>query len=304
MPSDLHAPEAPEVVWIDLEHPTDEEEACVETALGVDVPTHDERAAFEDSARFYEDDGALVMTVTLLGRREDGPFKADAVTFILVRDKLVTVRRIRPRAFEIGQGRASARVAGAQTGAAVFLALATGSVERLADLLAEVRGGALTVSRATFDDDNGTLNLSATLRTLGRLGTQATMTHESLSSLQRMLAFVSIVCDRHGLDAEAVRALARDVEELERDGEALSQHLAFLQNAAVGLVSSAQNNALRGLALATIAFAPPTLVASIFGMNFEAMDWFKTGWGPWAGFALMLAAPLALFALARWRKWF
>ena len=49
---------------------------------------------------------------------------------------------------------------------------------------------------------------------------------------------------------------------------------------------------------------PPTLIASIFGMNFEAMTWFKTGWGPWVGFLLMFMAPAMLFGIAKWRKWF
>ena len=66
------------------------------------------------SARFYEDNGALFLTANFLGRRDEGPFISGAVTFVLVKNKLVTVRQIRPRAFEIGQGRASARIGQAQ----------------------------------------------------------------------------------------------------------------------------------------------------------------------------------------------
>ena len=80
--------------------------------------------------------------------------------------------------------------------------------------------------------------------------------------------------------------------------------MSFLQDATLGLINAAQTNVLKALSLATIAFVPPTLIASIFGMNFEAMTWFKTGWGPWVGFALMFLAPAALFGIAKWRKWF
>src|ERR1041385_5610140 len=105
----------PQALWVDLENPTDAEEKSVEAALEIDVPTPAERAAFEESARFYEDNGALFLTANFLGRRDDGPFLSGAVTFILVKNKLVTVRQIRPRAFDIGQGRASARIGQAQT---------------------------------------------------------------------------------------------------------------------------------------------------------------------------------------------
>ncbi|MES1203064.1 MAG: CorA family divalent cation transporter, partial [Pseudomonadota bacterium] len=111
------APDDPAAVWIDLENPTGDEEKAVETALSIDVLTPKERSAFEESARFYEENGALFLTATLLGRRDEGPFVSGAVTFILAKDKLVTVRQIRPRAFEIGQTRASARIGSAETGA-------------------------------------------------------------------------------------------------------------------------------------------------------------------------------------------
>jgi magnesium transporter len=61
---------------------------------------------------------------------------------------------------------------------------------------------------------------------------------------------------------------------------------------------------LKALSLATIAFVPPTLIASIFGMNFRAMTWFDQPWGPWVGVALMILAPASLFAIATWRRWF
>src|SRR5688572_4729971 len=129
--------ESPGALWYDLESPTNEEEADVEQELGIDVPTPAERAAFEESARYYEENEALHLTATLLGRRDEGPLVSGAVTFILTKGKLVTVRQVRPRAFEIGHGRASARIGSAQSGADVMLALIEGAGERLADVLAE-----------------------------------------------------------------------------------------------------------------------------------------------------------------------
>lgn len=290
-------------LWFDLESPTDAEEQEVEAALGLDVPTPIERAAFEDSARFYEENGALYLTATLLGRREEGLFVAGPVTFILAQGKLVTVRQVRPRAFDVGQGRASARIGSAQNGADVLFALLEGAAERLADLLAEATREANTISQTVFAPDAHP-DLRAVLRDLGRLGSYAALAHDSLSSLQRLATFARASKERHGIDDQRISAFARDVGELERIAEALQPRLAFLQDATLGLINAAQTNVLKALSLATIAFVPPTLIASIFGMNFEAMTWFRAGWGPWVGFALMVLAPAALFAIAKWRKWF
>ena len=296
------------LVWIDLERPTDAEEQRVETALGVDVLTAAERMAFEDSARFYEENGALYLTVTLLGRRdEDGPFSSDAVTFILTKARtLITVRKINPRAFQIGSGRSSARIEHAAGGGDVLMALLEGCVERIADVLQENTADAHKLSMEIFSDQAGEVcDLPGTLRALGRLGTLTALGNDSLSSLHRAAMFATHAGrDRYGLDEQRLLALRHDIEQLERAVEAFQEHLTFRQEGVLGLVGAAQNNTLKALSLATIAFVPPTLIASIFGMNFKAMTWFDAPWGPRVGIAMMIAAPAALFVIAKWRKWF
>lgn len=295
--------ESADALWYDLESPTDEEETDVEAALGIDVPTPDERAAFEESARYYEENDSLHLTATLLGRRDEGMLVAGPVTFILAKGKLVTVRQVRPRAFEIGEKRASARVASAQTGADVMVALIEGAAERLADVLAEATRDANALSVRVFDETD-TIDLRSALRDLGRIGALAALAHDSLSSMQRLLVYARASKGKYGLVDARLSALGRDVAELERIAEQMQPRLSYLQDAVLGLINAAQTNVLKALSLATIAFVPPTLIASIFGMNFEGMTWFREPWGPWVGVAMMFAAPAALFAIAKWRKWF
>jgi magnesium transporter len=293
----------PAVVWADLYQPTAAEETAVEEAFGIDAPTALERSALEESARFYQEDGALFLTATLLGRRDEGPFKADAVTFVLKGQKLVTVRTINPRAFDIGPSRSAARIERAADGPGVFLALLEALIERIADVLTEGAAEKTTLSsRILASESDG--DLKAHLRTLGKLGEMAALAHDSLASLHRLCEHVSQVCSDYGLPRERLMLLLRDVEQLERTAEAQQNHLVFLLDATLGLVGAAQNNTLKALSVATIAFVPPTLIASIFGMNFEHMTWFHASWGPWVGFGLMLSAPAALFMLAKWRNWF
>jgi magnesium transporter len=294
------------LVWIDLDRPTPAEEEQVEQALGIDVLTATERNAVEESARFYEEDGALYLTPTLLGRREDGPFLSDSVTFILTgAGTLVTVRQIHPRAFAMGAGRASARIEHAADGGAVLMALLDACLERIADLLQQNTTAARQISAEIFAEDARPIaDARDRLRHLGRLGAMAALMHESLSTILRAAAFAAQHAGGYGLDAARLTAVRRDSEQLERAVEGFQGHLAHLQDAILGLVGAAQNNTIRALSMATMAFAPPTLIASIFGMNFKAMTWFDADWGPRVAILLMLLGPALLFALARWRKWF
>lgn len=298
-------------IWGDLVIPTSgptpdclTHEAALEAALGVDVPTPQERAAIEDSARFYEENGALVLTATLLGQRAEGPFVSDAVTFILAKGRLGTVRAIHPRAFDIGSGRAGARIEGAKDGGEVLLALLDGVVERGADILGEGAQQASALSGKVFTAPASTESFDQDLRELGRIGTLAGLVYSSLTSLARLIVFAQAASGRFALDPAQLQRLATDVEQLEKAAEALQAQCGFVLEAVLGLVGARQNKALKALSLATIGFVPPTLIASIFGMNFEAMSWFKTGWGPWAGFGLMILAPALLLWVARVRRWF
>ena len=301
--ADCVALDDPNALWVDLECPDETEEKSVEAALNVDVLTPAERSSFEESARFYEENGALYMTATLLGRREEGVFISDAVTFILVGGKLVTVRQIRPRAFDIGQGRASARIGSAKTGADVMMALLDGGVERMADLLSEQTKDVIALSSTIFAEERPT-DLRACLRSLGRIGVILSLAHDCLSSLQRLVVYARHAGKAYGLEADRLSPFQRDISELEHVAEALQTRLSYSQDAALGLIAASQNDVLRTLAIATILFMPPTLISSIFGMNFTHMTWFAAPWGSDVAILMMIAAPIALYALAKWRRWF
>jgi magnesium transporter len=294
---------AGEAVWIDLLNPTPEEEQRVEAAFAIDAPTPAERTALEDSARLYEENGALVLTATVLSSRDTDRFASDAVSFVLTKGSLITVREIDSRAFQIGAGRASARIQNAASGAEVFLALMEGLVERTADILQAAATKAQTLSHGVFTPAGRGPNMDDALSELGRLGAVATQSHASLSSLERLFTFAQNVCEKHALSGPRLAGLARDASQLERTADALQNHLTFLLDAALGLVAAAQNASLQRLSVTAMVFVPSTLIASIFGMNFDALTIFHARWGPWFAFALMLIATLAALSYARYRRW-
>jgi magnesium transporter len=292
-------------VWADLLRPTPSEEKLVEVTFDIDAPTDEERAMLEYSARFYEENGALVLTATVISRGKDDKPQSGGVSFILTKSNtLVTVRTIEPFAFRVGQGRATARVDNAEDGADVFMALIEGLIERLADVMQEISARAQKVSDTVFSARYfGASDMRPALAELAHLGNLTTLGRDSLSSLERAFSFARHRCEAHGLPGDRLAALTRDAEQLNRQGDAMQDQLVFLLDGILGLVAANQNVALQRLSVAAMVLVPSTLIASIFGMNFEAMTIFKNPNGPLIAFAAMIAASAATFALARWRRW-
>lgn len=291
-------------VWVDLLHPSPDQERAVEAALGIDAPTPEERRAIEDSARLFEENGAITMIASVLLLNTHERPEIDPVAFILSKGKLVTVRTMAARAFQIGKGRAAARIETAANGADVFTALIEGIVERIADLLDRARDEADALAKEVFETSEGEPNLRAALRTLGSQGRMAAKARDSLSSLQRVVQFAASAAERHGLDKERLLRVGADLRELDRQSEALASTLTYILDASLGLSSVSQNAAMKTMATVTVLFTPPIFVASIYGMNFEFMPELHARAGYPTALLTMVIASISLFVIGKWRRWF
>lgn len=289
-------------VWIDLLSPSAAEEAMLEAVMDSDVPTHQERRALEDSARFYEEGGALVLVPTVMARDAEGNSRRDAVAFVLNRRRLITVRDCTPRAFLVGAGRSSARISAAASGQDVMMALLESLVERIADLILETGAAVDSVSKSTLEGGRS-VRLEPALKRLGQFGVTASQCRDSLASIARMARFAASVADRHALDRAALGNLADDVATLQRQAESLMADLTFLLDATLGLAGARQNETLKVMAVVTLLFVPPTLIASVFGMNFESFDVFLHPLGHWLALGLMIASSAIIITIARWGRW-
>lgn len=198
---------------------------------------------------------------------------------MLCDDKLVTIRTINPRAFDIGRDRASARISEAASGPAIAAALVQGTIERIADILSE-QGEAIDLLSDTIFSDDISIELKEALKSIGRKGAIAAMCRSSLSSFQRSVIFLSGAGLEAPLEGGFLKIIRNDTGVLERQAEALQNRASFLQEATRGLITEEQTDVLKALSLAAIGFIPATLVASIFGMNFEFMHWYGAAWGP------------------------
>ena len=294
-----------DMLWLDLINPTREEELAVEAALSLGLPTREEMAEIEPSSRLYQAHGATFMTASLLARRgDDGQGRADApVTFVLASATLVTIRYDELKAFDLFAERAKSW--GVASATSCLLGLLDAVVERLADLLERSGGEVEAVSQAIFARPKGA-QFEALLTDLARAQSLASLTRNSLVSLARLFSFAALAPE-----ISADPECAAHLHALQRDGQSLTEHagaqssqIAFLLDAALGLINIEQNGIIKFFSVAAVILMPPTLVASVYGMNFKHMPELDFPYGYPMALSLMAVSAILPILWFKRRGWF
>ncbi|HEY1142843.1 MAG TPA: magnesium transporter CorA family protein [Sphingomicrobium sp.] len=269
-----------DATWIDLEKPTREEDKLVEQCVQVQVPTREDMSEIEPSSRLREQNGALYLTISALYGLEDGQPKSDPITFVLTRDRLVTVRYVTPkpvRAFEQNARRDPSLVADAPT---AFGNLLDAIVDRLADELEAVGREFEKISAHIFAKSTDARRipadrLTALLTRIGRAQTLLAKIRETSVSTSRLLGFLANSTPLKAADKAGVRdriaSLSNDVHSLVEYSSFLGDNFMFVLDAALGLISIEQNAAMKVFSWVAVVLMPPTLLAGIWGMNFKHM---------------------------------
>lgn len=311
-----------DALWIDLLSPTKDEEAMVHRSVGIEIPTREEMQEIEVSSRLYREGDAHFMTAPIIHRTDTPRPEVSATTFILAPTAMVTVRYAQPKSIDIFVVRAARQIGWCSTPETVLIGLLETIVDRVADVMERVAGELDTLSRTIFYDPsegNGTkteeqitADLKAELRQLGRAGDLTSKTRDTILGLDRIATYLG-TAEALGArkDAKArLKTLSRDLRSLAEHDGFLSNKVNFLLDATLGMISieqnrsmTEQNNIIKIFTVAATAFLPPTLVASIYGMNFELMPELK--WGLGYGWALVLmlfsaVAPIAYFKRRGW----
>ena len=291
-------------LWLDLIKPTRKEELAVERALGLELPTREEMSEIEPSSRLYQAHGATFMTASLLARRQEGRSRADApVTFVLAKGLLITIRYDELMAFDLFGERAQALEV-ASSSSCLFNLLDT-VVERLADLLEHSGAEVEAVSQSIFARPKGA-QFEALLTDLARAQSLTSMTRNSLVSLARVFSFAALA---HEIAADPeclahLKTLQRDGQSLTEHAGAQSSHIAFLLDAALGLINIEQNGIIKFFSVAAVILMPPTLVASVYGMNFKHMPELDFPFGYPMALGLMLITGIVPIIWFKRRGWF
>ena len=298
-----------DATWIDLEEPTREEDKLVEQCVGVQVPTREDMSEIEPSSRLYEENGALYMTLTALFGVEDGNPQSEPIGFVLTRDRLVTTRYVTPKPLRAFADHARRDKSLVQDNLTALYYLLDAIIDRMADELESVGAEIETISAHIFQKRVDARRipadrLTALLTRIGRTQILLAKVRETAVSTARLLSFLSssdpMKAERAGPVRDRVASLARDVRSLVDHSGFLADNLTFLLDASLGLISIEQNAAMKLFSWAALIFLPPTLVAGVYGMNFEHMPELTWPFGyPMALTLIIVSAVAPLWYLKR-----
>lgn len=299
-------------VWIDMVDPTEAERQLVKQATGLRLSSREDLSEIETSSRLSTENDMLYLSVNLHVQDAQGVPHTQPLGLLVGPDRLVTIRFTEAVAFDQFVAHVSA-MAGAPTGAELFLGLLETIVERLADIL-ELTGAELdAISRRVFRPEDPhdhnpartSAQLRATLRGIGRAGDRLSNLRDSLLGIQRIVFYTAKSCAARlppGGNAR-LKTLRYDIGSLTEYDAQLSAKSQFMLDATLGFINIEQNNSIKVMAVVSVAGVPPTLVASIYGMNFKYMpelDW-TLGY-PW-GLGLILISGIIPLIWFRKRGW-
>ncbi|WP_342164824.1 magnesium transporter CorA family protein [Methylobacterium sp. SD21] len=303
-------------VWIDLFDPSAEEVAAVEKETGLRIPTRAALSEVETSSRLRRLKGGLSLSTPMI-TFEQADSQLKPLGFLLTKDHLVTVRFHDLRAY----GHAAQRLSEEEAGdpAETFIVLLEELVDSLADALEEMAADLDSLSSRIFDFDvrgpsarrmeeppprRRDIALRRILRAISRRGKVLGKVRASLLGLERILPFVSSACDGLELNDDGrFETIRRDIESLDEFETRLAENVQFLLDAALGLINIEQNNVFRVLTVVSVVGVPPTLIASIYGMNFKNMPELDWAYGyPYALGLIFLSAvmPIIYFRIRGW----
>jgi len=291
-------------VWVDLVDPTEEERAWVKTTYDVILPGEDEVRDIEASARYYEaENGDLHLRTDFLREEEDGPSRIVTVAFILAKKILFSVHADELPVFRLVRLRARSRPGSIEDYMDVLLDLYATDAEYSADALEGIYESLEEVSQRVLQKEFTDQDAAAALNAIAHEEDLNGRIRRNMMDTRRAVSFLMRGRLLNADQFEEARQILRDIESLDGHTSFLFDKINFLMDATVGFININQNKIIKIFSVASVAFLPPTLIASIYGMNFEflpELHW-KFGYG-WS-LGLMVVSAIAPFLYFRHRGW-
>lgn len=304
------------VAWIDILNGNAEEIAFVERVIKRHLPTCTELNEIESSSRLQSDHDAFCLSAPIVSHIPSGMPETTSVGFILTKSLFVTVR-FAPLAaftsFEAEYNKADTAYSG-NVGA--FVGLMNAIVDRCADVLEEVGSELDQISQGIFGEKDKVFSksqpparesasLRETLRRIGYNGDLSSKIRNSLLGIGRIISYVNDM----GAEWVPVKLKAHlktqfhDIASLSDYDVHLMNKVQLLLDATMGLINIEQNNIIKVLTVVSVVGVPPTLVASIYGMNFRHMPELDWSWGYPYGLAIIALSAIAPLVWFRVRGW-
>ena len=270
-----------QALWIDMMDPTKEEEKIIEKIMNIDIPTKREMQEIEPSDRLYKEDNAIFMTATILAKSDSSEPKTDAVSFIMTSEKLLTVRYIEPHSFSLFSARLKRLHKMNIHVDEFFIGLLEATVDRIADILENISHSLDNLSQEIFRpkiSSNHEYNFKKMLQEIGTNADVGGKLRECLVSFNRMVSYYTQIGPKSSEESTSrILVVNTDIAALSDHTNFISNKVGLLMGATLGMVNIEQNDIIKIFSVAAVIFLPPTLIASIYGMNFKIipeLNWY------------------------------
>jgi magnesium transporter len=310
--SGAHGQAPAKAFWVDLIQPTAQESARIESEFNVRIPSADQLKEIESSSRLRTDGIVMYLSMPLIAHGDQADAAPGFIGFVLTADVLVTVRYAELHTFD--EVRARLQQDPKQSGSTItFTLLLEAMVDFAADLLELIGGKLGATSRQVFRAHDqqprqikrATRMLREMLTVVGDAGERLSQIRESLLGLQRIIVFTSdTACEWLRPEIQTrLKTVRRDVSSLTDYETHLSGKVQFLLDAILGFINTEQNEIFKVLTIVSVVGIPPTLIASMYGMNFHNMPELSWHWGYQYGLALIAVSTVTPILWFKWRGW-
>ncbi|MES2656765.1 MAG: CorA family divalent cation transporter [Bacteroidota bacterium] len=287
------------IMWVDMQAPTTEEEEWIESKTSISIQTPQEIAEIESSSRYFERNNEITANSNFL-RLENGQYEKHAVSFIIKESVLYTFRQADLSTFADVVRKMKANSENFNSGFDVLMSLQETRIDLEADLIERVSNEITVFSRtlSTDRDPNSEFLLDIT-----ELQENTMMLRESMIDKQRVLSNL-LKSSLFPEDRKVrLRIILKDIQSLVEYSTFNFERLEYLQNTLTGLINLEQNKVLKRFTVFSIAFLPPTLIAGIFGMNFNIIPGANEPLGFAVCIGLMVLSSLAVLFSFKRRGW-
>lgn len=287
-------------MWLDLLNPDDDERQLVENLYSQPLPDTEDVEEIEASARSYQNEAGLHVHSLFL-HKVDERHRNTSVAFTLTDDQLITLREREIPAFRLMRMRARRLHGLVEDPVSIVLALFEIKIDDLADTLEEVYTQLENTSNLVLEDNDSPIEDA--LDELAKQEDTNGKVRLCLMDTQRALSFLLRRGKISADHAETARELLRDIDSLLPHNSFVFDKINFLMDAAQGFISIQQSKIIKIFSIAAVVFLPPTVIASIYGMNFETIP--ELGWQlgyPWALGVMVMSgvAPYLFFKVKGW----
>ncbi len=298
-------------IWVDLEAPTLEEKRWIKQYYGLSIPEDAMDEDIEESARFYEEDnGELHIRSDFLIAQEDEP-RTVRVAFILnqnntalrSRGVLFSIHDEDVPVFRLLRMRARRAPGLIEDDKDVLLKLFDADAEYSADTLEGIYDQLEKAGKLVLSEDVTDVLAGEVLGAIARQEDLNGRIRRNVMDTRRAVSFMMRARMLNADQFEEARQILRDIESLDSHTAFLFDKINFLMDATVGFININQNKIIKIFSVASVALLPPTLIASIYGMNFQHMPELDKTWGYPFALALMIGSALIPMWYFRKRGW-